>query len=182
MKKAVFVILLFCCTIFAQTTLKGNITTIVGLPQIGVETKIGNKFTFQVDVMGSLWESVNNAPQKFIVVIPEVRYHFNTLEKGFYVGGHIGGSRYKMQKWNYFNSDKYQDGYSYLLGVTVGFKVPVNDKFSIDIFAGGGSQQGFYRGYYLSTGERYEDAEPINKSGEWLPYRGGVMVCYKLGK
>ena len=174
--------LLISCNVFAQTILKANITSIVGIPQIGVETKIGKKFTFQADVMASLWESVNSAPQKFIIVIPEVRYHFNTIEKGFYIGGHVGGSKYKMQKWNYFNSGEYQEGYSLLLGATIGFKVPVNDKFLIDIFVGGGNQQGYYHGYNLSTGQRYEDADHWNKSGEWFPYRGGVMVCYKLGK
>ena len=50
----------------------------------------------------------------------------------------------------------------------------------LDCFLGGGWHQGFYKGYLLSTGERYEHAENYNKSGEWLPYRGGVMVSYKL--
>ncbi|WP_163444366.1 DUF3575 domain-containing protein [Flavobacterium columnare] len=177
-----YFIYFFIINTYSQTSIKGNITTIVGLPQIGVETKIGNKLTFQADLMASLWESVNNAPQKFAILIPEVRYHFNTLEKGFYLGGHIGGSSYKMQKWNYLNSGRYQEGYSLLFGMTVGFKVPVNESFSIDIFMGGGSQQGYYKGYYLESGERYETADNFNKSGEWLPYRGGVMICYKLGK
>ncbi|OWP82159.1 hypothetical protein BWK63_02160 [Flavobacterium covae] len=177
-----YFIYFFIINTYSQTSIKGNITTIVGLPQIGVETKIGNKLTFQADLMASLWESVNNAPQKFAILIPEVRYHFNTLEKGFYLGGHIGGSSYKMQKWNYLNSGRYQEGYSLLFGMTVGFKVPVNKSFSIDIFMGGGSQQGYYKGYYLESGERYETADNFNKSGEWLPYRGGVMICYKLGK
>ncbi|QYS87149.1 DUF3575 domain-containing protein [Flavobacterium oreochromis] len=177
-----YFIYFFAINIYSQTTIKGNISTIVGIPQVGIETKIGQKLTFQADVMTSLWESVNNAPQKFIIFIPEVRYQFNTLEKGFYIGGHIGGSSYKMQKWNYINSGKYQEGYSLLLGATIGFKVPINNSFSIDLFVGGGSQQGFYKGYYLETGERYETADNFNKSGEWLPYRGGVMICYKLGK
>jgi hypothetical protein len=30
---------------------------------------------------------------------------------------------------------------------------------------GGGNQQGFYKGYLLSTGERYETAKNWNKSG-----------------
>ncbi|APT23585.1 hypothetical protein BZL53_10865 [Flavobacterium columnare] len=177
-----YFIYFFVINTYSQTSVKGNITTILGIPQVGVETTIGKKLTFQADLMASLWESVNNAPQKFVILIPEVRYHFNTLEKGFYLGGHVGGSSYKMQKWNYLNSGRYQEGYSLLFGMTVGFKVPINESFSIDLFMGGGSQQGFYKGYYLETGERYETADNFNKSGEWLPYRGGVMICYKLGK
>jgi hypothetical protein len=50
----------------------------------------------------------------------------------------------------------------------------------LEFFLGGGSHQGFYKGYYLSTGERYDSAEGYNKSGEWIPYRGGVMVSYRI--
>jgi hypothetical protein len=51
----------------------------------------------------------------------------------------------------------------------------------LDIFAGGGWHQGFYHGYYNDgTPGRYEKAPNWNKSGEWLPYRGGVMISYKL--
>ena len=66
------------------------------------------------------------------------------------------------------------------MGITVGYKVKINDKFMLDCFVGGGSSQGFYKGYNLSDGARYDGAEHYNKSGEWLPYRGGVMVSYKL--
>lgn len=179
-KYSLLIFLVVVNSIYAQTYVKANITTIVGLPHLGIETKVGNKFTLQVDVLGSLWKSFNHAPQQFIVVTPELRYHFNTLEKGFYLGCHVAGSKYKMQKWNYINSDNYQVGYSLLYGGTIGFKVPVNQKFSVDIFAGGGVQSAFYKGYKISTGERYENAKKYNKSGELLPYRGGVMVVYKL--
>jgi hypothetical protein len=27
---------------------------------------------------------------------------------------------------------------------------------------------------------RYEDAQKFNKSGEWLPYRGGVNLIWKI--
>lgn len=182
MKKIFFIILFFTLNVFSQTNLKGNITTIVGLPHFGFETTLNKKLTFQVDAIGSLWKSFNHAPQQFVVVTPELRYHFNTLEKGFYIGAHIAGSKYKMQKWNYINTDFYQVGYSVLYGTTIGFKVPINEHFAIDIFAGGGHQSGFYNGYKISTGERYETAKKYNKSGEFLPYRGGVMVVYKFGK
>ena len=48
------------------------------------------------------------------------------------------------------------------------------------VFLGGGNSQGFYKGYYLNSNIRYEPAEKYNKSGEWIPYRGGVMISYKL--
>jgi hypothetical protein len=52
-------------------------------------------------------------------------------------------------------------------------------RFMLDCFRWEGNQQGFYHGYYISTGERYETAKNWN-SGEWLPYRGGVMVSYRI--
>jgi hypothetical protein len=51
----------------------------------------------------------------------------------------------------------------------------------LDFFLGGGWHQGFYHGYYNDgTSGRYEGVENWNKSGEWLPYRGGVMVSYRI--
>ena len=50
----------------------------------------------------------------------------------------------------------------------------------LDGFLGGGWHQGVYQGDQISTGECYETAKKYNKSGKWLPYRGGVMVSYKL--
>ncbi len=165
---------------YGQTTAKINATTLLGLPQIGIETGLGKKTTFQVDFMASLWKSVNGAPHDLYMLFPEVRYYTKQKFDGFYVGGHIGGAKYKLQKWNYINTDSYQDGYSIFYGATIGYQLKINEKFSFDVFLGGGSQQGFYKGYLLSTGERYEDAKDYNKSGEWLVYRGGIMVAYKL--
>ena len=45
---------------------------------------------------------------------------------------------------------------------------------------GGGSSQGFYKRYYIDGGARKDSALNYNKSGEWLPYRAGVMVSYKI--
>jgi hypothetical protein len=52
----------------------------------------------------------------------------------------------------------------------------------LDFFLGGGTHQGFYHSYYIETGERFpfDHAVGRNKSGEWLPYRGGIMISYRL--
>ncbi|AWG26653.1 DUF3575 domain-containing protein [Flavobacterium kingsejongi] len=168
-------------TTYGQTYAKFNtVTAIVGVPNIGVETSIGKKFTFQFDVTASFWKSVNGGPQQFVIAIPELRYHFNENFKGFYVGAHVGGGTFKAQKWNYFNTDMYQKGYNLYYGASIGYQWQINDKIMLDLFAGGGNQQGFYKGYHLSTGERYESVRNYNKSGEWFPYRGGVMLSYKF--
>jgi hypothetical protein len=59
------------------------------------------------------------------------------------------------------------------------YQKKINDRFMLDCFRWRKSTR-IYHGYYISTGERYETAKNWNKSGEWLPYRGGVMVSYRL--
>lgn len=165
----------------AQTYAKINaVTALVLIPNIGIETSVSKKITFQVDFAASFWQSVNNAPQQFVIVIPEIRYHFKENYKGFYVGANIGGSKFKLQKWDYINAGIYQEGYSYVIGATIGYQKQMSKKWMIDVFFGGGNSQGFYKGYYLNSNIRYEPAEKYNKSGEWIPYRGGVMISYKL--
>jgi hypothetical protein len=166
---------------YSQTSLKLNAaTTLAGIPNIGLETNLSKKFTFQVDATASLWKSINSAPFKLFILIPEVRYYPKEATKGFFVGAHIGGASYEFQKWNYINTDYYQKGYSVLYGITLGYQFEVSSKLNLEVFAGGGYNQGFYKGYLLSTGERYDIAKKYNKSGELTPYRGGFMLVYKL--
>ena len=182
MKKILIVFFLFSTVTFqAQTYIKVNaFTTLLTIPNVGIETSIGEKSTVQFDVLASLWKSINGNPREFCTFTTEYRYHFKEKYNGFYAGIHAGGSAYNFQKWNYLNSDFYEKGIGYFIGSTIGYQVKINEKFMLDCYLGGGWHQGFYRGYVISTGERYETARNYNKSGEWLPYRGGVMISYKL--
>ena len=77
----------------------------------------------------------------------------------------------------------HQEGYSILLGGTVGYVVKVNDKINLDIFLGGGNAQSKYRSYYNAFPDIRADKEEgasINGSGEWIPYKGGVMISYQI--
>lgn len=176
-----FLVLFLTWSSQSQTVIKANVSALLGYPQIGLETTLGKKTTFQIDALASLWKSFNGGPQEIYMVVPEFRYYPKKALEGFYFGIHIGGSKYKFQKWNYLNTDNYQEGYSILYGGTIGYQVKIDEHFSLDGFIGGGSQQGYYNGYLISTGERYEHARTYNKSGEFLPYRGGIMIVYKLG-
>ena len=182
MKKIFFLLLFITNLNYSQTTVKGNVSAIIGLPQFGFETTLGKKITFQLDVLTSLWKSINQAPFKTNTIFPEFRFYPKKALEGFYVGSHIGGSKYHFQKWNYINTDYVQKGYSLMYGITFGYQIAINDRFSLDTFIGGGYQQGFYKGYLLSDGTRYDKAKKYNKSGEFLPYRGGVMIVYKFKK
>lgn len=183
MMKKQFCIFLFLCSIHmqSQTYVKVNaLTTLLTIPNIGIETSIGKKSTFQFDITASLWKSIKGKPSQFYMFIPEYRYHFKEKYNGFYVGAHVGFTRFNFQKWSYLNTDLYEKGFGYVSGVTIGYQTKINDRFLLDIFLGGGKSQAYYKGYSIGSDIRYDNAKNYNKSGEWLPYRGGVMVSYRI--
>lgn len=189
MKKNVLKISVFLlCMLFSaaksQTSIKGNLATAsILIPNFGIETTLTKHFTFQIDAQASFWESFKGGPAKFLMVFPELRYYPNESKKGFFVGGHIGGSTFNIKKWNYFDLDKRQQGYNVMYGATIGYQFELSNRLNMEVFLGGGNQQGYYKGYYISTGKRYDDyVKKFNKSGEWLPYRAGLMLVYKLQK
>tara|TARA_R110000868_G_scaffold353150_3_gene614385 strand:+ start:1165 stop:1755 length:591 start_codon:yes stop_codon:yes gene_type:complete len=174
----IFIILPFISN--SQSSIKVNITTLAGIPNFGFETSIGENITFQVDATASFWTN-NGVPYKFLLLFPEFRYYTRKSGYGFFIGAHIGGGKYKLQKWNQAAVNSYQEGYSMFYGITVGYQFILNERLNLEIFLGGGNQQGYYKGYSLETGERGDGATKFNKSGEFLPYRGGIMLVYKLG-
>ena len=162
------------------TYLKGNaVALLAAMPHIGLETGLSKKWTFQIDAIASFWNSVDGSPLQFLVVTPEFRYYFKERFKGFYVGAHIAGTTFKLSKF-FRGNNTYEQGFGYTAGATIGIQKRLSDKFNIDIFLGGGTHQAFYKGYDQTTGVRGDGAVGYNKSGEWLPYRGGVMLAYKL--
>ena len=193
--------------IFAQTApephqhrpvLKANALFLpIGMLNAGIEFPIKDHYTVQTDVFISPWKSFAGKYMQVYMLGVEGRYYFDEAFKRWYVGANISGMRFIMQKYSYWTdtlsqydenspvykkSDLYQDGFSYMLGVTVGYQFQLNEKLSMDIFVGGGTIQSFYRGYHKTLGVRY-DNDPdrdLNLSGEWLPYRGGIMIGYKL--
>lgn len=181
--KRFYCILFLVCTVMvnSQHRLKINAaTTVLGFPSIGYEKLIGTHFGFHVDAIGSLFNQYNHMPLKFLIITPEFRYYPKKGQTGFFVGGHIGGSTFELQKYNYANSSLYQEGYNYMLGISLGYYVPIAKNMALEAFVGGGSIQSFYNGYDAATGQRYEGTIHYNKSGEWLPYRGGLNVIWKL--
>lgn len=166
---------------FAQTYAKVNLVTLpVGMFNGGLETKLGRNTTIQAELFISPWKSILGKRLQVYYTGVEGRYYFKESFKGFYAGGNVGLAIFDLQKWNYIHLDKHQRGYSIMAGATLGYQYKINDHWNADVFIGGGTSQGFYHGYNIDTGERYEGSEPWNKSGEWLPYKGGLMISYKI--
>lgn len=156
----------------------------VGVLNAGLEYQVSKKMTFQGDVFISPWKSFMGNHAQFYIGMLETRYYFKESFQKWYVGANIGGTVFDVQKWNYINSNLFQRGFAFLAGATLGYQMNINDKWKLDFYIGGGTSQGFYHGYDEADPENiviyYDETRKWNRSGELLPYRGGLMISYKL--
>ncbi|WP_370895722.1 DUF3575 domain-containing protein [Chryseobacterium gossypii] len=175
--------------------LKGNALFVpIGVLNVGAEYQLSKKYTLQGDLFISPWKSFAGHEFQYYSISLEGRYYFEEAFKHWYVGANIATSAFVLQKWNYWNdrlfindnnevfinSNLYQKGYSVIFGVTAGYQFQLSDRWNMDVYATVGSSQDFYKGYDRTTGKRYDTANGMNRSGEILPYRGGIMISYKL--
>lgn len=166
----------------------------IGVVNAGLEYQLSSKYTLQGDIFISPWKSFAGHEFQYYSASAEGRYYFKEAFRGWYVGANIAVSSFVLQKWNYWGdgiyvndnnetfvkSDLYQKGHSILFGATAGYQFKLAENWNMDIYATVGTSQDFYKGYERGTGRRYDVAEGYNKSGEILPYRGGIMISYKL--
>lgn len=168
-----------------------------GILNAGAEFQISNKMTLQPEVFISPWKSYMGKYFQAYMAGVDGRYYFNEAFKHWYVGANFTVGRYILQKWNYWASvpyqyepdsptyiasDLYQDGFTFILGAVAGYQVSIAEKWNMDFFVGAGSAQSFYKGFHKDLHIRY-DTDPdriYNRSGEFIPYRGGVMISYKI--
>lgn len=169
----------------------------VGMLNAGVEYQLNKKWTLQGEVFISPWKSFAGKYAQVYMLGFDGRYYFNKAFNHWYVGGNLSFSRFIVQKYNYWSdndyqytpespiyksSDLYQNGFSYIIGATVGYQFELGQNWNMDLYVGGGSIQSYYKGYHKELGVRY-DTDPTrqyNQSGEWLPYRGGIMISYRI--
>ncbi|MEC5394389.1 DUF3575 domain-containing protein [Bergeyella sp. RCAD1439] len=186
-KLGLFLGLGFTAMIFGQEKkalhAKGNVLLApLGMLNAGLEYQLAEKYTIQADAFVSPWRSFFGNHMQIYMGHLEGRYYFDKAFRGWYVGANAGFGLFDMSKWNYIGSEKFQRGFNYMLGATVGYQLQWKERWGIDFYLGGGTSQGFYHGYenIPPNWVRYEHASGWNKSGEWIPYRGGVMVSYKI--
>ena len=163
--------------------LKGNaLFAPIGVINAGLEYQLSENYTLQGDVLISPWRSFTGKHAQIYFGVIEGRYYFKEAFKKWYVGANAGSGVFDITKYNYFGTDLFQRGFTFTFGATVGYQFQWKERWNIDLFLGGGTVQSFYHGYESVPPNifRYEDANGWNKSGEFLPYRGGIMVSYKL--
>ncbi|MGS0749174.1 DUF3575 domain-containing protein [Halpernia sp. GG3] len=181
-------LLFFTLSFFAQKQkalyVKGNALFLpIGILNAGLEYQLSTHYTAQADFLISPWKSFAGSHAQVFMGHLEGRYYFNEAFKHWYVGGNIGSAIYDIQKYNYIGTNQYQRGFNIMAGATVGYQMKWKENWNIDLYIGGGNSQGFYHGYETIAPNvvvRYDGANKWNKSGEWIPYRGGIMIAYKL--
>lgn len=185
MKKIFVAFLLFATLgVSAQTYIKTNaLYWVAGLPNVQVETRLANNFTFQGEVNGSLW-TFGDKPMMGIQNIAGARWYPKQAFKGFYVGGDFGFDIYKVSKWDHWRPSEQgvdvQHGIGYYLGLTLGYQLSISKRWNMDFYAGGGWHLGKYWGETIFPDGKSEMYAAWNASGEWIPYKLGVTFGYRL--
>lgn len=188
--------------VHAQTEVKTNALFLpIGIVNIAVEKAIHPKISLQAEAFVSPWKSFDGTYLQIYMGTLEGRYYFNTVMRGWFVGTYGSIGAFNLQKWNYWKkvtildpngevemsadgspriTELYEKGFAFMIGLSGGYHFRINDKLGLDVYAGVGSVQSIYKGYYKDNEERYDKAEKWNKSGEFIPTRGGVMLTYVL--
>ena len=185
-------------TLNSQTELKFNLASaLVLVPNVGIEVQLSDRFGYQLDTSASFYDNIEGSPFHMTQIFNELRFYPKTKKnnRSFFIGAHVGYGMYNLRlpKWittivdtEYKEEGSYQYGRNTYYGITIGKKIPLkNKKFNLEIFVGGGSSQSNYK-YYNKYEQRIFSItnykRKFNKSGEELPYRGGLMLTYRLIK
>lgn len=189
---------LISVTLNSQTELKFNLASaLVLVPNVGIEVQLSDRFGYQLDTSASFYDNIEGSPFHMTQIFNELRFYPKTKKnnRSFFIGAHVGYGMYNLRlpKWittivdtEYKEEGSYQYGRNAYYGITLGKKIPLkNERFNLEVFIGGGSSQSNYK-YYNKDEQRIfaitNFKRKFNKSGEELPYRGGLMLTYILSK
>ena len=106
----------------AQTEVKFNMVSgLIGVPNLGIETRISRKSSIQLDVLGSFWNSFLERPLQVIQIFSEYRYYPKGKFNNLYLGSHIGFGMFSITRLNE-PQDIYHSGMSTFIGLSIGYK------------------------------------------------------------
>ena len=157
----------------AQTEAKINLATLpLLIPNVGLEVPLGDKQSFQLDVLGSFWDEqplLDDTPFHVNQVFLEYRWYQQSDTQKWFIGPHIGFGMFTLQKpdfaiiYDYWEEksgaekrldvpdDEYQSGRVAFYGLTVGYKKRLKKYFALEFFLGVGLTQSWYKGYSDTT-------------------------------
>ncbi len=181
-----------------KVEIKLNLTSaLVLVPNIGIEVKLSEKLSYQLDTSASFYDNIESSPFHTTQIFNELRFYPKLQEgknsRSFFIGPHIGYGMFTLRIPKFITSivdtelkeeGSYQSGRNAYYGITIGKKIPLkNEKLNLELFIGGGTSQSNYK-YYNKLGNRiYENPDiekDFNQSGEELIYRGGLMLTFKI--
>ena len=192
------VILAFLFTVFKlypQLEAKANVLTSLALiPNVGIEIQVGEKNSLQLDVLASFWNKLNNSKTPFHInqTFLEYRFYKKNDLSGLFIGSHVGYGMFTLKKPNFaiiydpygtsnYNNDTYQSGRVAFYGLTFGFKKRISKRISLEAFIGGGYSMANYKAYTEDNRIDIRDNwRTFNRSGEFVAYRGGLMINYNF--
>lgn len=104
------------------------------------------------------------------------------VHKGFFVGADLGFNTFKMNKniVPFYGDMGGRDdvGYGIVMGATIGYKFLFRQRWGLECSLSFGWQHSQHEGFN-QNGEKLFD---MNASAEWLPYKAGIYITYRLGK
>ena len=181
--------------LYPQLEAKVNVLTSLGLiPNVGIEIQTGQKNSLQLDVLASFWNKLNNSktPLHINQTFLEYRFYKNNDLSGFFFGTHIGYGMFTLKKPNFaviydpydggnYDNDTYQSGRVAFYGLTLGYKKRLSQRISLEAFIGGGYSMANYKAYIEDVRSDIRDNwRTFNRSGEFVAYRGGIMLNYNF--
>ncbi len=181
--------------LYPQLEAKANVLTSLGLiPNVGIEIQTGEKNSLQLDVLASFWNKLNNSktPLHINQTFLEYRFYKKNDLSGLFLGTHVGYGMFTLKKPNFaviydtygggnYDNDTYQSGRVAFYGFTIGYKKRLSQRISLEAFIGAGYSMANYKAYREDNRiDNRDNWRTFNKSGEFVAYRGGLMINYNF--
>tara|TARA_X000000950_G_C13722820_1_gene580983 strand:- start:99 stop:719 length:621 start_codon:yes stop_codon:yes gene_type:complete len=191
----IFTFVFFALELYPQLEAKANVLTSLGLiPNVGIELQVGEKNSLQLDVLASFWNKLNNTktPLHINQTFLEYRFYKKNDLSGLFIGPHIGYGMFTLKKPNFaiiydpyaggsYDNDSYQSGRVAFYGFTIGYKKRLSQRISLEAFIGGGYSMANYKAFRVDIRiDNRDNWRTFNRSGEFVAYRGGLMINYNF--
>ena len=132
-------------TSHAQISLKNNLLYDASLtPNIGFETKVARKWTFDATFGLNPWQFEDNKKWRHWLVQPEMRYWFCQPFNGHFIGGHLMGGEFNAGNVKFpfgiapcLHNNRYE-GWYVGGGFVYGYQWPMSKHFSMEAVIGVG--------------------------------------------
>lgn len=141
----------------------------------GAEFLVTPKFSVEIPVFYCPWTISRNFSIRTLAVQPEVRYWFNDVRRGHYLGIHANVAQFNVL----IHHDRYQDAKHPLLGagISYGYLLPINARWSARFSLGVGYCFTQYQRFYNIANGALIDNRSTHYIGVDMI---GISITYNL--